>query len=286
MIVATVHDEHRRGCAVAALLWTALHVALSSPRSCVVPTEVPVIACEDVSKTYFSTSARVEALKGVTVSLPSGITALVGPSGSGKSSLLRILAGLDKPTSGRVLSDGRDITTLSEPRLLALRRAVVGYVFQRPADNLVPHLTVAEHIRLANHLGPGPRAVAHFPRSARAAAATTTGRPPFPAASSNARRSPSRSPPGRASSWPTSRPRKLDRRSVEDLVSLVRDLAALGVTFVIATHDQAVMSIATHVVELDTVSSRRSRTWASGKTSAWLRRSFATRLRDPPPLPF
>jgi putative ABC transport system ATP-binding protein len=217
-----------------------------------VPTEAPVISCEAVSKTYFSTSARVEALKGVTASFPPGITALVGPSGSGKSSLLRILAGLDKPTSGRVLLGDRDITALSEPRLLAMRRAVVGYVFQRPADNLVPHLTVAEHIRLANHLGPGAEEQSRTlldqlglrPRDDHRPAALSGGEQQRAALAFAL----AAGPRIILADEPTA---ELDRRSVEDLVGLVRDLAALGVTFVIATHDPAVMSIATHVVELE-----------------------------------
>jgi putative ABC transport system ATP-binding protein len=217
-----------------------------------VPTETPVISCEAVSKTYFSTSARVEALKGVTVSLPPGITALVGPSGSGKSSLLRILAGLDKPTSGRVLVDGRDITALSEPRLLALRRAVVGYVFQRPADNLVPHLTVAEHIRLANYLGQGADEQSRTlldqlglrPRDDHLPSALSGGEQQRAALAFAL----AAGPRIILADEPTA---ELDRGSVGDLVGLVRDLAALGITFVIATHDQAVMSIATHVVELE-----------------------------------
>jgi putative ABC transport system ATP-binding protein len=217
-----------------------------------VPTEAPVISCEAVSKTYCSTSARVEALKGVTASFPPGITALVGPSGSGKSSLLRILAGLDKPTSGRVLLGDRDITALSEPRLLAMRRAVVGYVFQRPADNLVPHLTVAEHIRLANHLGPGAEEQSRTlldqlglrPRDDHRPAALSGGEQQRAALAFAL----AAGPRIILADEPTA---ELDRRSVEDLVGLVRDLAALGVTFVIATHDPAVMSIATHVVELE-----------------------------------
>ena len=214
------------------------------------PTEVPVIACEDVSKTYFSTSARVEALKGVTVSLPSGSPrwwarreAESRPcSASWPGSTSRRAGESCSSTSGH-----HDALGTATPRAAA---RVVGYVFQRPADNLVPHLTVAEHIRLANHLGPGPK-------SSRALSSISSGcgrDDHRPAALSGGEQRAALAfalaagPRIILADEPTA---ELDRRSVEDLVSLVRDLAALGVTFVIATHDQAVMSIATHVVELE-----------------------------------
>jgi putative ABC transport system ATP-binding protein len=151
-----------------------------------------------------------------------------------------------------VLLGDRDITALSEPRLLALRRAVLGYVFQRPADNLVPHLTVNEHIRLANHLGAGAdehsrtlldqlglrRRDGHRP-SALSGGEQQRAALAFALAAG---------PRIILADEPTA---ELGRRSVEDLVGLVRDLAALGITFVIATHDPAVMDIATHVLELE-----------------------------------
>jgi ABC-type oligopeptide transport system ATPase subunit len=66
------------------------------------------------------------------------VTAVVGPSGSGKSSLLRILACVDRPTAGSVRVGGVDVAALTARERRRVRRELVGYVFQRPADNLLP----------------------------------------------------------------------------------------------------------------------------------------------------
>ena len=89
----------------------------------------------------------MRALDGVTVEFPAGqYTAIMGPSGSGKSTLMHLLAGLDKPTSGSVVLDGVEITTLDDRRLTELRRERVGFVFQ--SFNLLPVLDARENIVL------------------------------------------------------------------------------------------------------------------------------------------
>ncbi|GAB2473929.1 ABC transporter ATP-binding protein [Streptosporangium sandarakinum] len=89
----------------------------------------------------------VVALDDVTVSFAQGtFTAVMGPSGSGKSTLLQCAAGLEKPTSGRVMLDGRDLTRLPERKLTLLRRDRVGFVFQ--AFNLLPSLTAEQNVAL------------------------------------------------------------------------------------------------------------------------------------------
>jgi putative ABC transport system ATP-binding protein len=101
----------------------------------------------ELRKVFGRGPAAVEALRGITLEFEVGrFTAIMGPSGSGKSTLLHCLAGLDRPTSGRVLIDGVDLTTLDEKRLTLLRRERIGFVFQ--AYNLIPTLTAAENITL------------------------------------------------------------------------------------------------------------------------------------------
>jgi putative ABC transport system ATP-binding protein len=107
-------------------------------------------ACSGLVKIYWTETGEVHALKGIDAQFAEGrMTAVVGPSGSGKSSLLRILAGLDRPTAGGVRVGGRDLAGLRWGQLDRFRRRSIGYVFQRPSDNLVSHLTVAAHLRLA-----------------------------------------------------------------------------------------------------------------------------------------
>jgi ABC-type lipoprotein export system ATPase subunit len=77
---------------------------------------------------------------------------VVGPSGSGKSSLLRILACIDRPTSGSVRVGGVEVAAMRAHRRRRVRRRLVGYVFQQPADNLLPYLTVRGHLELAARL--------------------------------------------------------------------------------------------------------------------------------------
>ncbi|WP_151526363.1 ABC transporter ATP-binding protein [Serinicoccus kebangsaanensis] len=101
----------------------------------------------DVHKTYPGGAQPVAALRGVTLTLPSGsMTSVVGQSGSGKSTLLNVAAGLDVPTSGRVVIGSQDTTGLSADGLTRYRREHVGFVFQ--AYNLIPHLGVLDNICL------------------------------------------------------------------------------------------------------------------------------------------
>ncbi|HEX6351535.1 ABC transporter ATP-binding protein [Actinophytocola sp.] len=93
----------------------------------------------------------VRALDGVTVGFGRGsFTAVMGPSGSGKSTLLHCAAGLDRPTSGQVVLAGRDIAMLREPKLTAVRRAHVGFVFQ--SFNLVDSLSLWDNVLLPQQL--------------------------------------------------------------------------------------------------------------------------------------
>src|SRR5690348_6279805 len=100
-----------------------------------------------VSKVYGSGHSRVVALNELSLGLPKGsFTAVMGPSGSGKSTFLHCAAGLDRPTSGRVLLGGTEIGKLKEGELTRLRRTRIGFVFQ--AYNLLPSLNVLQNITL------------------------------------------------------------------------------------------------------------------------------------------
>ena len=105
------------------------------------------VALREIRKVHGSGDGSVVALDGVTVALTRGsFTAIMGPSGSGKSSFLHVAAGLDRPTSGSVSVGDLELGKLSERRLTKLRRQRIGFVFQ--AFNLMPSLTVAQNIGL------------------------------------------------------------------------------------------------------------------------------------------
>ncbi|NKY40957.1 ABC transporter ATP-binding protein, partial [Cellulomonas septica] len=204
----------------------------------------------DVHKTYRG-ATEVHALRGVSITLrPGSLTAIMGQSGSGKSTLLNCAAGLDVPTSGRVVIGGRDLTGLSADELTRFRRDHVGFVFQ--AYNLVGHLTVAENIQLPVLLAgrvpdlrwqaqllaalglhgveerlPGHLSGGQAQRVAIARALFTRPEVVF-------------------ADEPTG---ALDSRSSAQVLGLLRDTAAaLGQTVVLVTHDSRVAATAERVV--------------------------------------
>ncbi|MEV8569813.1 ABC transporter ATP-binding protein [Streptomyces sp. NPDC051322] len=119
------------------------------------------VRLESLTKTYGSGDSAVMALREVQLSFPRGsFTAIMGPSGSGKSTLMQCAAGLDRPTSGRVFIDGKDIVGLNETQLTEFRRKSTGFIFQ--SFNLLPSLTAEQNVSLPLRLAgikPDRRAV-------------------------------------------------------------------------------------------------------------------------------
>jgi putative ABC transport system ATP-binding protein len=111
----------------------------------------PIVKALDVHRSFGEGDYVVNALDGVSVDFPKGdFTAIMGPSGSGKSTLMHCLAGLDRPTSGSVVIDGVDLSTLDDAKLTELRRDKIGFVFQ--FFNLLPVLNAEENILLPLNL--------------------------------------------------------------------------------------------------------------------------------------
>ncbi len=104
-----------------------------------------ILKCEKVSKIYGSGSNQVIALNEIDLSVHKGeFVAIIGASGSGKSTLLHILSSVDKPTSGKVMVDGTDLSKLNQTQAAIFRRRKVGLIYQ--FYNLIPTLTVEKNI--------------------------------------------------------------------------------------------------------------------------------------------
>jgi putative ABC transport system ATP-binding protein len=225
---------------------------VSSPDARAAPSPPPAVLCERVSKVY-PAAEPVVALDSIDLSIPSGeFLAVVGPSGGGKSTLLHLIAGIDRATSGSIRVGGREVTSLPESDLTLYRRRDVGVVFQ--FFNLLPHLTVRENVELPRLLdGKG---------DARARAGELLERVDL------ARRADAY--PGELSGGEMQRAAiarglvtgarllladeptgNLDSRHGEEVLSLLDEVRReRGVTLILATHSEAAARRADRVVEL------------------------------------
>src|ERR1700739_669561 len=101
-----------------------------------------------VRKSYGSGGVAVEALKGIDLEIAKGeFVAIIGSSGSGKSTLLQLLGALDRPTTGTVFFEGRDLGRLGDNELAGMRQRTLGFIFQQ--FNLIPTLNAAENVEVA-----------------------------------------------------------------------------------------------------------------------------------------
>jgi putative ABC transport system ATP-binding protein len=228
---------------------------LEDPVFAAAPPASAAAVCRGVGKTYRTATESVTALEDVTLSIPRAqVTVVVGPSGSGKSSLLRLLACIDSPDTGEVHVAGRRVDRLGSRARRRLRQQQVAYLFQRPGENLLPYLDAVAQVRLAaslrgapvtadaartllDRLGLADRAD-HHPaqlsggeQQRLAVACGVVGDPALVVADE-----------------PTA---ELDTAAAERVLAAMEDLAAAGVAFVISSHDPRVMAIADGFVRLD-----------------------------------
>jgi ABC-type lipoprotein export system ATPase subunit len=115
-----------------------------------------IIVCEDLVKIYKTKDLEVLALQGLELSVAKGeLMAIIGNSGSGKSTFLNMIGGLDRPSAGKLTVDGKDLFKLSPQELVEYKRSTVGFVWQNNARNLVPYLTAIQNIQLPMLFGDG-----------------------------------------------------------------------------------------------------------------------------------
>ena len=229
---------------------TAYPLPALSPLS----TEVEaVVTAREVVRCYGEGDAAVNALRGVSVDIAAGhLTAVMGPSGSGKSMLMHILAGLDKPTSGEVTVAGVDVGGLDDDALTTLRRDHIGFIFQ--FFNLLPMLTAAENIALPLKLAggkPDPVWLAELIASV-GLGDRLSHRPSELSGGQQQRVAVARALVSRPSVMFADEPTgNLDSTTSGEILGLLRDsVDALGQTTVMVTHDAHAAAIADRVLFL------------------------------------
>lgn len=215
-----------------------------------------VIKTENLTKVYNSSHIPVHALNGVNLFIKKKeFTAIVGPSGSGKTTLLNIIGGLDHPTSGSVIIDGTDISSLRENQLIDFRLQNIGFVFQ--SYNLIPVLTAAENIEFVMLLQGRPKAErikrVHELLHAVGLTDKIDKRPTELSGGQQQRVAVARAlaskPKFILADEPTA---NLDSKAAENLLDIMLKLnEEEHITFIFSTHDQKVINRARRVITLE-----------------------------------
>ncbi|MCR4777228.1 MAG: ATP-binding cassette domain-containing protein [Lachnospiraceae bacterium] len=108
-----------------------------------------MIECENLVKIYKTKDIEVLALQGLELTVEEGeLMAIIGNSGSGKSTFLNMIGGLDRPSAGRLIVDGKDLFKLSEKELVEYKKSTVGFVWQNNGRNLLPYLSAIENVEM------------------------------------------------------------------------------------------------------------------------------------------
>lgn len=215
-----------------------------------------VIEIKNLEKIYNGTAVQVKAVNGVDLTIEEGeFTAIVGPSGSGKTTLLNMVGGLDSPTSGSIVVDKTDLSTLNKKQLVDFRLNNIGFVFQ--AYNLIPVLTAKENVsfimemqgkpkqeiekrtsEILNSVGLGdrlssrPNQLSGGQQQRVAVARALASKPKFIIADE-----------------PTA---NLDSKSTENLLDIMEEMNHKEkITFIFSTHDQRVVNKARRVIVLE-----------------------------------
>ena len=216
----------------------------------------PIVSVEAVSRKFPLDHRDVTALDHASLSVSAGeFLAIAGPSGSGKSTLLNLIGCIDKPTSGRILIEGTDTTTLSPGRTTDLRRKKIGFVFQ--TFNLIPVFTAAENVEfplLVKSIGARERAKRRVAEALESVglADRANHRPDLLSGGERQRVAVARAIVHRPALVLADEPTaNLDTRNATQLIDLMRDLNRdLGLTFIFSTHDQRLLEHTPRIVRL------------------------------------
>jgi ABC-type lipoprotein export system ATPase subunit len=208
-----------------------------------------MIVCDRLVRIYSGEGIEVQALQGLELLIAEGeLTALIGAAGSGKSTLVNILAGLDTPTAGTAWVAGRNLGAMPARERLAYRRSVVGFIWQQASRNLLPYMTARQNLLLPMRLG----SVGRRERLRRAGFLLDTlgithcaDRTPDRMSGGEQQRAAiatalANQPKLLLADEPTG---ELDSSTAQDVFSALRTVnTELGVTMLVVTHDPAVSS--------------------------------------------
>jgi putative ABC transport system ATP-binding protein len=215
----------------------------------------PLVKLDGVTRRYRTGADTVDALRDVTLTLsPRSLSVVHGRSGSGKTTLLNMIGGLDRPTEGRVVVDGKEVSSLTEEELVDYRRETVGFVFQ--AFGLIPILTAAENVEIPlrlHRIDPSDRdARVHDLLQLVDLGGRARHRPQELSGGEQQRvavaRALANEPRLLIADEPTA---QLDSERARTVMALLRKLVdERGVSVVVATHDPLLIGMADHVVGL------------------------------------
>jgi putative ABC transport system ATP-binding protein len=215
----------------------------------------PLLQAIEVSRDYASGDSVIHALRQVTlVADPGELVAVRGRSGSGKTTLLNILGGLDQPTSGRVIIDGHEVSSMGEDELVDVRRRSVAFIFQ--SFGLVPILSAAENVeiplRLVRAEAKRRDARVHELLELVGLGGRAKHRPHELSGGEQQRVAIARALANRPRILLADEPTgQLDSETGHVIMLLLRDVVRTeGVTAVVATHDPVMLDVADRVVEL------------------------------------
>jgi len=218
-----------------------------------------IIETQDLTKVYGLGDASVTALNGVSMKIAAGeFVAIMGPSGSGKSTLMHILGCLSRPTDGKYILDGRDISNLDNKELAAIRNKKIGFVFQ--AYNLLPRTTALRNVMLplvynrgeADHKTPEERGALAREVLAKVGLADRMDHQPQELSGGQQQRvaiarALINNPVLIIADEPTG---NLDSHSGADIMNLMHEIHQQGATIVIVTHDPKIAAHTQRTVEL------------------------------------
>ncbi len=214
----------------------------------------PLIRLEDVVKTYVMGDVEVHALRGVSLTIAHGeFTAIMGASGSGKSTLMNLLGCLDRPTSGRYLLEGSDVSRLSADELATIRNRTLGFVFQN--FNLLSRTSALDNVELplvyAGVSGAERRARAEEALARVGLAERADHHPSQLSGGQQQRVAIARGLVNRPRILLADEPTgNLDSRTSEEVIALLQELGHDGITVLLVTHEHDIAAHASRVIEM------------------------------------